>query len=1030
MAMFEPYQRRVLPQGGIPQIDGSAGSRAIAEGLQDIARTGTQVAGQLVRAHNIEDERTWQSEQPKIAQAIAETDAASSQALADLKAQAPADLAGYSDAVSKYWDEQRAALTSRFGSPRAQQYIDLQITGRKGDALSRATADTTSAKINARGDSIQKTLDLGVNTVMSNPGQYAATLANINATLDAQAGAVPAAKLDEWRTQAAQSLTGAMVGGEINADPVAAKKKLEAGEWDAVITPQQKASLLNNADAGIRDREIQAEKARAAAEKAQKEQAAVQLSDLTIKLGRGEAGYQDIEKAYANGKGWLDPNDRSRLTLGLDAQNAKEAERAAKVQGQLDFVAGAKLGAYQVDPKNTDQMKAVNTDYLAQANLWTTPSYDPVSGQTTERTPEQIQDLTLDYVTKLGVVPEALQGQLRGAIRSGSDADMVSAANTLEQFRQVNPALLDDFAQSDIDRANLINTQVRNGVSPGQAVANTLEMQKVDKTTADFRTQAYDEATKPPQGRTRLQQTQGEIQSAANTWKQNWVPGVSNPAIPPEMAGAYETLKKDAYLRTGNMDVAKKTASDAIARVWGQTSFNGPTTWMKTPPENFYSAPAEYGLTPEQNTEWMKDQLVDEFTLGGTAMVDITAGPVKDRLSLVPTTQVGPDGRPLYSVLFRDSLGNLGPAVDAQGRAMLWAPDWSSSAKKKELDDKSAKELGQLKVQRQTGLPASILGQMSESQIQDYLRYQANPPEPAEPAVTPDYRGAQEAGPGTERAAPKETGSAAAPEAPAAELQSAMPEPVANSAPKAELQSAMPEPAKSAPAAELQSAMPEPRKAGDLPSAAPMKALKLTKQEQFLYQWHVNNITGANGGKSFTQPDGKTSTVLQMEEPGDLIGGDPKKWYNIPSVWDGKPHNEDQAIAHAKKIGADKWPSYNSQAEAVARYQKMHDIMELDVSGSEQPDQLQGDEMSAVPGPQSSASDLLPSPEGYTFKKPKKADGSDDHYGDGGGGLALHSVIAAVRAASDKELSTLKKQARSKTIRDAVDAEIARRGRA
>jgi hypothetical protein len=1006
---FDPYERRILPQGQVPQVR-NVGGEVIGESLQRLGQSGIQFAGQMVRAEEYQKQRDWQAEQPKIAQAIAETDAASTQALADLKANAPEDLSGYSDAVGKYWDDQKAALAQKFGGERAQQYIDLQITNRKGGDLARASADTATAKINARGTGIQKTLDLGVNTVLTNPGQYDATLANINATLDAQAGAVPAAKIAEWRDQAAKSLTGAFIGGQISADPYAAKKRLEAGEWDSQITPQQKAALQNNADAGIRDREIQAAKAQAAAEKAQREQAAVQLSDLTIKLGRGEAGYQDIEKAYAGGKGWLDPNDRSRLTLALDADAAKQAEQAAKAQAGFNFVAGAKLGAYQVDPKNPDQMKAVNTDYLNQAKLWATPTYDPVSGQSSQRTPEQVQDLTLDYVTTLGVVPEALQGQIRGEIRSGSNEEMAAAANTLEQFRQVNPALLDDFDQRDIDRADLINTQVRNGISPEQAFVNTMEMQKVDKGTTEARKQSYQDLTKPPANTTRLQAAQSEVQGVANTWAQRYSPFTSNVPVPVDMAGAYDSLKQDAYIRTGSMDVAKKSASDAIKRVWGQTSINGPTAWMKTPPENFYSAPVEYGLTPEQNTEWMKDQLVTEFT-GGSALFDEKAGPVKDRLTLAPTTQVGPDGRPLYSVMFRDSLGNLGPAVDAQGRAMLWAPDWQGSARKQEMDAAAAKKLSDARTTRENklmaekeGLPLSILGQMSESQIKDYQAHLAKT-QPTDPMVTPDYR-AQ----GSPH--PEYRGGTGRPGDIAPELQTAMPAPAE---------------AKSAPKAELQTAMPEPKKAEDLPSWKPMQALNLTPQEKFLYRWHTNNVTGANGGKAIYNAD-STSTVLQMEEPAEVFGLKDGKWRNIPSVWDGKAHTEDEAIAHAKKIGVEKWPAYNSQEEAVARYQKMHDIMELDVPRNDQPDQLRGDEMSV--GPQSNASDLLPSPEGYTFKKPKKADGSDDQYGDGGSGLSARAVISAVRAASDKELATLKKQARSKTIRDAVEAELTRRGRA
>jgi hypothetical protein len=300
-------------------------------------------------------------------------------------------------------------------------------------------------------------------------------------------------------------------------------------------------------------------------------------------------------------------------------------------------------------------------------------------------------------------------------------------------------------------------------------------MQKQDKGTLDARTQSYADLTKPKPNVTRLQATQDEVASSLNTFSQRNSPFTSNVPIPPEMAGAYDTLKRDAYLRTGNMDAAKKFAADTLQRTWGQTSINGATAWMPSPPENFYSAPSSYNLTRDDNTQWMKQQLVDEFTQGGTALVDESAGPVADRLSLVPSNKVGPSGQPLYTVLFRDSLGNLGPAVDAQGRPMLWAPDWTTSAKKAELDAANDKALSDAKAKRQsylerkeTGLPATILGQMSEGQVRDYLRSKGEAP--SAPAITPDYR-AQGA------PHPEYRGGTGRPDDIASELQSAGPEP-------------------------------------------------------------------------------------------------------------------------------------------------------------------------------------------------------------------------------------------------------------
>jgi hypothetical protein len=97
--------------------------------------------------------------------------------------------------------------------------------------------------------------------------------------------------------------------------------------------------------------------------------------------------------------------------------------------------------------------------------------------------------------------------------------------------------------------------------------------------------------------------------------------------------------------------------------------------------------------------------------------------------------------------------------------------------------------------------------------------------------------------------------------------------------------------------------------------------LKLTPQEQNLYQRHLTNLTGPGG---VDNPDGSRSSLLQTTVESD------GKTYNIPTVWDGKTHTGDEAWQHAKQEGLDKFPSYASEDEAEARYGRMHDYMEQD----------------------------------------------------------------------------------------------------
>ena len=101
-----------------------------------------------------------------------------------------------------------------------------------------------------------------------------------------------------------------------------------------------------------------------------------------------------------------------------------------------------------------------------------------------------------------------------------------------------------------------------------------------------------------------------------------------------------------------------------------------------------------------------------------------------------------------------------------------------------------------------------------------------------------------------------------------------------------------------------------------------VKELNLTDQEKALYQRHLNNLWGPGG---VDHPNGARSTLFQT-----TVGvGD--KTYNIPTVWGGKIVEPMEAFKRAQAEGLEKFPSYHSPEEAMARYDKMHEYMDRDV---------------------------------------------------------------------------------------------------
>jgi hypothetical protein len=100
---------------------------------------------------------------------------------------------------------------------------------------------------------------------------------------------------------------------------------------------------------------------------------------------------------------------------------------------------------------------------------------------------------------------------------------------------------------------------------------------------------------------------------------------------------------------------------------------------------------------------------------------------------------------------------------------------------------------------------------------------------------------------------------------------------------------------------------------------AARKELKLTPEEDNLYQRHLENLWGSGG---VDNPDGSRSSLYQAVVPGS------NGYHNIPTVWGGKILPIEQALQRAQPL--DQFPAYKTPEEADDRYMKMHDYMQKD----------------------------------------------------------------------------------------------------
>lgn len=99
--------------------------------------------------------------------------------------------------------------------------------------------------------------------------------------------------------------------------------------------------------------------------------------------------------------------------------------------------------------------------------------------------------------------------------------------------------------------------------------------------------------------------------------------------------------------------------------------------------------------------------------------------------------------------------------------------------------------------------------------------------------------------------------------------------------------------------------------------------MTLTPQEENLYAHHLRNL---HGDGKVVNKDGSISTIRQSSF------SDSKKTYNIPTIWDGKELDPEEAWTKAKGLGLDKFPSYDSVNKAESRYHAMHAYMERDTA--------------------------------------------------------------------------------------------------
>tara|TARA_B100000965_G_scaffold201278_1_gene168044 strand:+ start:8749 stop:10896 length:2148 start_codon:yes stop_codon:yes gene_type:complete len=419
-----------------------------------------------------------------------------------------------------------------------------------------------------------------------------------------------------------------------------------------------------------------------AAEKTAREANARLTSDLEIDVRRGEAGIGEIEKAYADGDGFLTPAKRTQLIAIADAVEAKEQKRMADI-GRVSAALNGTGPA--MDNKDTADRKAVDAYFEAVFK----PSLAPLP-PSPDAAPDSVEDpaswlanarqiamtarnkqagALVEFVRSTGVIPTELESTMRTMLQNGTATQRAQASDFVARIRERNPMLLNGFSKPERQLATQIDRLVKSGVPASRAVE-----------IADTALKADPAAREERQLRLRADKLLDNAENIIKGEMAGGFMGFGKAETTDALIGEYRALFREHFLATGDEDAAKTLTVDDLKRVWGVSRVGGEKRLMKYPPEN-------YGFTAletDANAEWMQDQLGRDLLDAGFSEDDIEAVRLESDIVTARSTD-----NPTWPVmLMRD--GVVEPLM-IDGKPMRWRPDWNGMLAKWNEEEEAEK---------------------------------------------------------------------------------------------------------------------------------------------------------------------------------------------------------------------------------------------------------------------------------------------------------------------------------------------------
>lgn len=268
---------------------------------------------------------------------------------------------------------------------------------------------------------------------------------------------------------------------------------------------------------------------------------------------------------------------------------------------------------------------------------------------------------SIGFVNSYNVVPTELKNTVAGMLKSQQSEELLLGSDFIVKVMENNPEVAEEFGEDAVNKAILVSNLNEQGV-PFADIAQRIKVGQLAR-PEDVKaySAAYDEVAKKVSDIKYIQNAQdpGLFSSAAD--------------VPLPMVNDFNREAKAMMPYFQDVKAARKAAYESIKRSWGVSNIGNEPRWVKGSPEQRFGAP---GMTPEENSEWMRNQIMSQFTNSFWVEPDMDYN-----VRLTPSRT---DAN-YYNVIVEDENGVITP--------MLWQPDWTKSKEAIELQKKIEKQI-------------------------------------------------------------------------------------------------------------------------------------------------------------------------------------------------------------------------------------------------------------------------------------------------------------------------------------------------